>query len=336
MKILPSKSQWKNWSLPSKASYIGTISGVVGLLITITVLLLPDSEIKIEERIEEKNANLNEQGNSEFLKKLANPLPNQFIPTNFTIKVKLDSFAEYLPDLRKQIFNENLGYRNYDDDGKVIIRGIDLNNRKRNKRLLKLFENKNLSWSMRVYSDNEQINNGEPKFLMNWWFRDKLSFNNLDYRINYEADLLNKIEYFKITKSTATANALKGENYITYTKSSISSILELCDRTVLLPISIENIDEVGTMNGSNVYFESITFKDNNSKSYRLKFLGHHEIFNQSGKEFISKTIFEQNQRMASLIEDEKVKELYKSVPKINFPASSMSECVSKFSCLSIK
>lgn len=192
MKILPSKSQWINWSLPSKASYVGTIIGVVGLFITIAVLLFPDSEKKIEKKIEEKNESINRQSNNEFLKKLANPLPNEFIPTDITIKVKLDSFAEYLPDLREQVYNENLGYKSYDNNGKIIKRGIDLNQGKRNKKLLSLIENKNLSWSMRVYSDNEQIDKREPKILMNWWFRDKLSFNDLEYRINYEVDLLIK------------------------------------------------------------------------------------------------------------------------------------------------
>jgi len=34
-KIFPSKVQWANWSLPSKATYIGTGLGILGILIAV-------------------------------------------------------------------------------------------------------------------------------------------------------------------------------------------------------------------------------------------------------------------------------------------------------------
>lgn len=39
MKIFPSKSQWRKWSLPGKASYISAWLGGIGLLITIVILI---------------------------------------------------------------------------------------------------------------------------------------------------------------------------------------------------------------------------------------------------------------------------------------------------------
>ncbi|SLN54372.1 hypothetical protein [Pseudooctadecabacter jejudonensis] len=35
MKLIPSKKQWLNWSLPSKATYIGTLAGVLSLLVAV-------------------------------------------------------------------------------------------------------------------------------------------------------------------------------------------------------------------------------------------------------------------------------------------------------------
>jgi hypothetical protein len=34
MKFIPTKHQWNKWTLPSKASYVGTVIGVIALLIT--------------------------------------------------------------------------------------------------------------------------------------------------------------------------------------------------------------------------------------------------------------------------------------------------------------
>ncbi len=44
MKIVPTKSQWKRWSLPAKASYIGVWLGIIGLLSTVAPLALRKPE----------------------------------------------------------------------------------------------------------------------------------------------------------------------------------------------------------------------------------------------------------------------------------------------------
>ncbi len=41
MKLFPSKQQWINWSFLEKSGYVGTISGVIGLVLTIVIYLLP-------------------------------------------------------------------------------------------------------------------------------------------------------------------------------------------------------------------------------------------------------------------------------------------------------
>lgn len=47
MKLFPTKSQWKNWTLPSKASYIGVVVAVFGILLALVLaLFINNSDIK--------------------------------------------------------------------------------------------------------------------------------------------------------------------------------------------------------------------------------------------------------------------------------------------------
>ena len=50
MKIFPSKSQWANWSLPSKASYFGAWIGCVGIFVAITFFLFQEKQSSNSER----------------------------------------------------------------------------------------------------------------------------------------------------------------------------------------------------------------------------------------------------------------------------------------------
>lgn len=43
MKILPSSQQWAKWSLVSKSGYVGTVVGILGVLLTIFFYFLPPS-----------------------------------------------------------------------------------------------------------------------------------------------------------------------------------------------------------------------------------------------------------------------------------------------------
>lgn len=48
MTLIPTKEQWKKWGLPSKASYVGGVVGVFGLLLTVVLSLFsntPDIQI---------------------------------------------------------------------------------------------------------------------------------------------------------------------------------------------------------------------------------------------------------------------------------------------------
>ena len=48
MKLIPTKAQWKKWKLPSKASYVGGVVGVLGILLTVVLaLFLNTSDIKM-------------------------------------------------------------------------------------------------------------------------------------------------------------------------------------------------------------------------------------------------------------------------------------------------
>lgn len=48
MKLIPTKARWKKWKLPSKASYVGGVVGVLGILLTVVLaLFLNTSYIKM-------------------------------------------------------------------------------------------------------------------------------------------------------------------------------------------------------------------------------------------------------------------------------------------------
>lgn len=48
--LFPSKSQWKNWSLPSKATYISLILGTLALIISVFQLTVPNKITSIIEQ----------------------------------------------------------------------------------------------------------------------------------------------------------------------------------------------------------------------------------------------------------------------------------------------
>jgi len=43
MKLIPTKAQWKKWGLPSKASYVGGVVGVLGILLTVVFALFSNT-----------------------------------------------------------------------------------------------------------------------------------------------------------------------------------------------------------------------------------------------------------------------------------------------------
>lgn len=48
MKLIPTKAQWKKWGLPSKASYVSGVVGVIGILLTVVfALFLNSSDMKM-------------------------------------------------------------------------------------------------------------------------------------------------------------------------------------------------------------------------------------------------------------------------------------------------
>lgn len=48
MKLIPKKSQWDGWTLPSKASYIGCVVGILALIIAVIIALIQSSHDKTE------------------------------------------------------------------------------------------------------------------------------------------------------------------------------------------------------------------------------------------------------------------------------------------------
>ena len=53
MRLLPTKRQWKNWSLPSKLTAIGAYAGILALVLTVVLQLLlkGDSTRKVLEEL---------------------------------------------------------------------------------------------------------------------------------------------------------------------------------------------------------------------------------------------------------------------------------------------
>jgi len=59
MKIVPSKKQWRTWSLPAKASYVGAVAGVIALVLG---LLIPYLNQSGEKSISGVNVNQTSNG----------------------------------------------------------------------------------------------------------------------------------------------------------------------------------------------------------------------------------------------------------------------------------
>lgn len=50
MKLIPSKTQWDGWTLPSKASYFGCVIGILAFIITVVFALVPLQPDKIADQ----------------------------------------------------------------------------------------------------------------------------------------------------------------------------------------------------------------------------------------------------------------------------------------------
>lgn len=63
MKLIPTKAQWKKWGLPSKASYVGGVVGIFGILLTVALTIFTNNpEIQISGDLTENtlsNSNIN-------------------------------------------------------------------------------------------------------------------------------------------------------------------------------------------------------------------------------------------------------------------------------------
>lgn len=56
MKLIPTKAQWKKWGLPSKASYVGCVLGVFGILLAIVLTIFTNiPHIQISNELTENN-----------------------------------------------------------------------------------------------------------------------------------------------------------------------------------------------------------------------------------------------------------------------------------------
>lgn len=47
MKLIPTKTQWNGWTLPSKATYIGCVIGIISLIVMLLFALLPSDNDKV-------------------------------------------------------------------------------------------------------------------------------------------------------------------------------------------------------------------------------------------------------------------------------------------------
>ena len=57
MKLIPTKAQWKKWGLPSKASYVGCVVGVFGILLTVVLTIFANiTDIQIPGEITENTS----------------------------------------------------------------------------------------------------------------------------------------------------------------------------------------------------------------------------------------------------------------------------------------
>ena len=277
-------------------------------------------------------AGLIQNENDDKLEKLSYPLPNEFIITNITLILGVDNLKEFLPDLRKQIEQEKNIFKNYDENMNVIKRGVSISNVNGNGKLLSLFENKEIYWKMYIRADENQISQGSTKNLLLWIYRDKLSLTDRKCRLSYEVDYTNGTrEYFKVTMDKSNLNNSNFENTITYYPNKITSLKELCNKTVSMSISAGPVK-----NGPNIYFENISFRDNHSRTFRLEFISHYETISKTNMDFMAKTIARINNEMADKTDDPKTKKALLSMAdnSLNLDTPQV-DCLGKFNCLSM-
>ncbi|WP_127022780.1 hypothetical protein [Flagellimonas beolgyonensis] len=274
----------------------------------------------------------NQKESDDKLEKLSHPLPNEFQITNIALIILADGLKEFLPDLRKQIEQDKNIFKNYDNNMNVIKKGVNIIGTKRNKKLLSLFENKELYWNMYIMADENQISQGSQKHLLNWIYRDKLSFVDGNCRLSYEVDYTDgNREYFKITMDKSNLDNLKIENTIIYYPNKITSLKELCNKTITMSINVGSIK-----NGRNINFENIDFRDNYSRTFRLEYKGNYESISKSNMDFMAKTIARINNEMADKTDDPIAKKVLLSMAKnsSNFNTAQV-ESYGIFKCLSM-
>ncbi|MCK0133676.1 hypothetical protein [Arenibacter sp. S6351L] len=71
MKLIPSKLQWKNWTLPSKIGYVSFVIGILSILLAIVIPLISESE-KIDVENGEGNVNIINGGQNVIINRTNN------------------------------------------------------------------------------------------------------------------------------------------------------------------------------------------------------------------------------------------------------------------------
>lgn len=108
MTLIPTKAQWKKWGLPSKASYLGGVMGVFGLLLTVVLALFSNTpDIQISSGLTENSLSISEINASAVLqgveaKSISVSVVNTQIQ-NSTENIPAPLFEVYVNDITSPI-----------------------------------------------------------------------------------------------------------------------------------------------------------------------------------------------------------------------------------------
>ncbi len=113
MKLIPTKAQWKKWGLPSKASYVGGVLGVFGILLTVIFALFSNtSYIKISGGLTQNSLSNSEINASAILQGIeAKSISVSVVNTqiqNSTDNISAPLFEVYVNDITAPIHDHSI------------------------------------------------------------------------------------------------------------------------------------------------------------------------------------------------------------------------------------
>lgn len=212
------------------------------------------------------------------LEKLSFPLPSSFSSSSLTFIIKTEGLEKYLAEIREKFKTDSLLEERY-QKGEYWKQSFPLLRDEINSELIDIFDEKEIFVSMQIGDANGPFSNENRNLI--WTFTSKISFTdeptNLLYYLDYKKE---PKEYFKLTLG-GNAKRIDSNGKLRLF-SGLKSALELCGKTVHLSFQIGDNQILFPPIAS---IKHISFRDNNSKDYRIDFKGITTI-RHSNEEFI--------------------------------------------------